>query len=214
MDKQDAYQNAYQKTVDKLTELYEQYCAEQEENIRKKMYKMYKDKSWDPDGKAIRYVGEVICTADAILSFNRICKMEEREEDIVPIFEKYRKVPIIFFPCEKGGINTSRSKKFGDRIDHTLLDLKKYYTEKGQECRLINAYKQENTKIWLAEMESFENIIDWWGVRGILTDEDYQVYDLEYAEKRVLTEYKTRYSREWSKEYYENVKRKVEEGMH
>lgn len=39
---------------------------------------------------------------------------------------------------------------------------------KEQECRLINAYKQENTKIWLAEMESFENIIDWWGVRGIM----------------------------------------------
>lgn len=82
---------------------------------------------------------------------------------------------------------------------------------KEQECRLIKAYKQENTKIWLAEMESFENIIDWWGERGILTDKDYQVYDLEYADKRALTEYKTRYSREWSKGYYENVKSKVEE---
>ena len=210
MDRQDAYQKAYQKTVDRLTELYKQFCVEKEEKIRSKLHGVYRNKRWDPDGKAIRYVGDIKCTADAILAFNRICKMEEREDDIVQVFEKYRKIPIIFFPCGRGCINTSRASIFGDRIDHILFDLKMYYTEKRQECRMIKTYDKGQTKKWLDEMESFENIIDWWGVRGILTDVDYNVYDLEYEDKRIITEYKEKYSKEWSKGYYENVKRKVE----
>lgn len=207
----EAYQRAYQKTLDKLTELYKEYCVVNEVDIRSKLVKIYRKKSWDPDGKAIRYVGNVKCTADAILSLNRICKMEDKEENIVQVFERYRKIPIIFFPCVKGGINTTRANVLKDRIDHTLFDLKMYYTEKRQECRLLKAYAGKETEKWLDEMNSFEQIIDWWGVRGILTDDGYNVYDLEYADNRILTEYKIVYGEEWSKEYYENAKRKIEE---
>ena len=76
---------------------------------------------------------------------------------------------------------------------------------------MLKAYAGKETEKWLDEMNSFEQIIDWWGVRGILTDDGYNVYDLEYADNRILTEYKIVYGEEWSKEYYENAKRKIEE---
>lgn len=42
-------------------------------------------------------------------------------------------------------INTTRVKTFGDRIDHTLYDLKMYFSE-NREMFMKNAYSKPKTK--------------------------------------------------------------------
>ena len=73
---------------------------------------------------------------------------------------------------------------------------------------MINAYNRPKTNAWLQKMKSFENIVEWWGVRDIFTDNDYNVFDLEYnGDFLVKTHRKIpEYEMQWSEKYYRNVK--------
>lgn len=131
--------------------------------------------------------------------------MEDKIESIIPTYEKYRRFPFFFFPREQGGINMTRTLVFGDKIDYTLLDLKRYYWH--QKCLMEAAYERAKTKAWLNAMDSFENLVDWYGIKGVFVDEEYRVINIETgtpfdesrddpAEKR------------WSDTYYRNIKSK------
>ncbi len=205
------YNKAYLRTVEKITDLYSQIQTESEELVRSILFNKYRDGGWDPDGKAVRYEFGVKCTADGLHSMWRITNMEKNVEQIVPVYARYRRVPIFFFPSEYGGINPTRFKTFGDRIDHTLFDLKMYFTNK-EKCVMMNAYSRPDTKIWLEGMQSFERLIDWLGVKGIFTDDFYNVYDLEHEDNRIIKEYRTlqEYQESWSDAYYENLKSRID----
>lgn len=203
------YNKAYLRAVETITGVYFRY--QKEERIRDIIYKSYCDARLDPDGKALRYAYGVRCTADGLISMRRITNMEKDITQIVPVYTKYRRIPIFFFPSECGGINTTRAKTFGDRIDYTLYDLKKYFLDKAT-CFMIDAYNRPKTRMWLEGMRSFENLIDWLGVKGIFTDDSYNVFDLEYADNRVISGYRTvqEYQDPWSAVYYTNLKFRIE----
>ena len=204
----ESYNKAYLKAVKEITRLYEENKSDEELLLRHLLFSEYRKSNLDPDGNAIRYVEDIKCTADGLLSIWRICNMEPLVEDIIPTYSYYRSKPIFFFPCENGGINTSRASVFGDRIDHTLFDLKMYYSKERDNCRLINAYNRPKTNAWLQKMKSFENIVEWWGVIGIFTDNDYNVYDLECNNNQIITSLKEtkEYQNQWSFEYYNHIK--------
>lgn len=204
------YSKAYQRAVDFMVKFYAENKTES--NIREAIVKEYKKNKMDPDGKAVRFKSDIKCTADALLSILRICSLEGNIDDVIPTYEEYRKTPVFFFPCENGGINTSRNSKFGDRIDHTLYDLKMYFSDK-EKCLMKDAYARTKTKAWLKSMGSFENIIDWFGVKGIFTDEKYNVLDLEFETDKIITSYKStaEYHKQWTDVYYNNIKKKTQE---
>ena len=165
----------------------------------------------DPDSYAIKEIGNTDCYADGLLSIKRIYKKHGLSEVTIDEYEKYRSKPIFFFPREKGGINTSRLSEFGDRIDHTLFDLKKYYQGEFESCKLKKAYKLPKTSQWLDNMGSFENIIDEYKVKGIFTNNNYEVYDLEKGNESIIIDYNKKYSYCWSDAYYDNLKNKIDE---
>ena len=202
------YQQAYIKAVKTITEIYRQHETEDETVI----HAQYKQKHLDPDGKTVRNEFDIKCTADGLLSIYRICNMEQNVTNILPVYERYRYIPIFFFPSEVGGINTSRAKVFGDKIDHTLYDLKTYYTAERANCRLLNAYNRPKTKQWLDKMQTFENLVDWWGIKGIFTDLEYNIFDLEYYDNSIITELYggKKYQYQWSMNYYNNLKKKID----
>lgn len=206
------YHTAYLKAVYVLSELYNQHKMDDEVVLRNLLFSEYRQRGLDPDGKAQRYEFDIKCTADGLHSIWRICNLEKNVEDIVSTYERYRRIPIFFFPSDIGGINTSRAKTFGDRIDHTLFDLKMYYSEERDKCRLLSAYNRPKTKAWLKGMKSFENIVDWWGVKGIFTDENYNVYDLEFEEKHIISGLRgvAEYQAQWSIDYYNNLKKRID----
>ena len=130
--------------------------------------------------------------------------MEGDVNNIIPTFERYRKEPIFFFPRENGGINQTRARLLGDKIDLTLLDMKRYYQH--QKCQMQMAFERPKTKAWLNYMQSFENIVDWYGIKGIFVDEYYRVINIETGE--VLCEDADNLlNKNWSKAYYENIKK-------
>lgn len=49
---------------------------------------------------------------------------------------------------------------------------------------------------------------NWWGVKGIFTDNDYKIYDLEYDNKQIITSLKGTegYQQKWSLNYYNHIK--------
>lgn len=196
------YDLKYKDAVKKLREWYA-LPHENDKALREALWTNYKNDNLDPDGKAIQYVDAVPCTADALLSIYRICMMEGKKENIIPMYEKYRKKPIFFFPREQGGINQTRASVFGDKIDYTLLDIKRYYLH--QKCQMKDTYEKTKTKAWLDAMYSFENLVEWYGIKGIFVDEEYHVINIEtgmpfdengenVVEKR------------WSAAYYQNIK--------
>ena len=83
-----------------------------------------------------------------------------------------------------------------------------YYSKERDNCRLINAYNRPKTNAWLQKMKSFENIVEWWGVRDIFTDNDYNVFDLECNGDFYVKTHKkiSEYEMQWSEKYYRNVK--------
>lgn len=166
----------------------------------------------DPDGYAVSDHGLLLksgieCTADGILSVNRIYYHEGFNDKFIDCFAVYRKVPIFFFPKEKGGINTSRFSKFGDRIDHTLYDLKQYY--ENRDCKLKTSYELPGTQSWLNSFENFADMANWMNIDGIFVDSNYNVYDLENDDGKVISDYYVHYDRAWSECYYNNVKEKI-----
>ena len=164
----------------------------------------------DPDSNGIKELKNVKCTADGLLSIKRIYRKYGMSEKTVSEYDRYRKKPIFFFPQEKNGINMARASVFGDRIDHTLFDLKRYFEKikngNMNECRLLSAYSLPKTKEWLYEMRSFDKLIDWYGVKGIFVSEKYEVYNIEKGDGSLITSYREEYNWLWSDIYYNNLK--------
>lgn len=180
-------------------------------------FQMIKSFYIDPDFAAIKKAGDITCTADALISLKRLYAHEGVNDELVQGYERYRRTPIFFFPKERNGINVTRATLFGDKIDFTLFDIKRYLGAKTdqerQSCRLINAYKQPITKRWLNEMSNFETIVDWLGIRGIFTNEKYEVYDIEKGNAAIIDDYLDTFPWMWSVGYYNSIKLKIEEYM-
>ena len=207
------YNKALNTAVEKLEKFYNKYKKCDEEYLREQIFLEYKKHNLDPDGKAIRERDGIKCTADGMHSIYRICNMESDKSNIVSVYEKYRKYPIFFFPSEQEGINQTRAKKYvyGDRIDYTLYDLKLALEGKTDLCRLNTAYKQPKTAKWLDSFDnSFKELIDWYEIKGIFTDDSYNVLNIETGE--IISEIPPQeyFSHGWTKEYYENLKEKID----
>lgn len=166
----------------------------------------------DPDGKAFRKRGEVVCTADALLSFSRIYSKYGFTTRMIKEYETYRKHPIFYFPRERNGVNMTRATVFGDRIDCTLLDLKYYYTREKQ-CKLKSALKKVKTAKFLQTFSTFEELVDWYGIEGSFVNESYEINDLERGAGTILSDYHSDTRWQWSNQYYENVKKASEKFM-
>lgn len=158
--------------------------------------------------------GDIICTADALLSAWRIYNHEGFNGRFIEAYEQYRKEPIFFFPREQGGINQSRAAFFGDRIDHFLFDLKRYCS--GEESKLESVYQKEKTKKWLESFgkvngrPNFSEIADWYKIVGVFVNDDYEVFDLEKDDESVISNYCDEYISDWTDQYYNNLKIKID----
>lgn len=173
----------------------------------------------DPDSFCIdengyKKKGDIICTVDALLSAWRIYNHEGFNKEFIEAYEQYRKEPIFFFPREQGGINQSRAAFFGDRIDHFLFDLKRYCS--GEESKLESVYQKEKTKKWLESFgkvngrPNFSEIADWYQIVGVFVNADYEVFDLEKDDESVISNYCDEYISDWTEEYYNNLKIKID----
>ena len=200
------YKKSFEHTIDELTKFYNKNFSS--DNFRELLLKMYKEKNLDPDSKAIKYYSDIKCTADALLSIKQICNMENDIKNIINVYKQFRETPIFFFPCEKGGINTLRANIFKDKIDYTLYDIKMYYDKGIESTKLKNAFKRPKTNLWLKKMGSFKNVINWLQIKNIFTNDNYNVYDLEYLDNRIIKDYENFDSnnKTWSNNYYNNLK--------
>lgn len=215
-----SYSEIYERDIKLGNTIWQDYGSD--EKAWNLFYEYYKD----PDGYPIidnkyKRVGDIICTADSLLSIKRIKYFQGFGEDFIDIFKKYRKMPIFFFPREKGGINGLRAILLEDRIDHTLLDLKRYCSGE-QNCILCSAYNQPKTKRWLEYFDyDFENIVEWMGIKGIFVTNNTkcEIFNLEKSDNSSLNEFKEKYIHPrnsnylsaWSFDYYENIKKKIVE---
>ena len=127
-------------------------------------------------------------------------------------YETYRKHPIFYFPRERNGVNMTRATVFGDRIDCTLLDLKYYYTREKQ-CKLKSALKKVKTAKFLQTFSTFEELVDWYGIKGSFVNESYEINDLERGAGAILSDYHSDTRWQWSDQYYENIKKASEKFM-
>lgn len=157
----------------------------------------------------------IICTADALISVSRIHCHEGFNSNFIEAYKKYREVPIFFFPREQGGINQRRFTIFGDRIDHFLFDLKQY-CEGSENSKLKDVYQKDKTKEWLESFGKvngqprFSEIADWYQIVGIFVNADYEVFDLEKNDGSVISNYCNKYTSDWNKKYYNNLKSKID----
>lgn len=193
--------------------------------MMKEYIKEDKDKCWknlrasynDPDKKSVKYFGksQTKCTADGLFSINRIYNKNGLTEDMVADYRICRKKPIFFFPQERGGINQLRYSVFGDRIDHTLFDLKNYFDYKNNfeyknYCRLAKAYDKPKTSEWLEDINDFKQLVEWYDIKGIFVNDKYEVIDIEAGDGKIIDTYKKTYKREWSDDYYDHLKKIVD----
>lgn len=199
------YKNNIQVMGDFLSLYYDKAKFKDDYRAWLMIYSMY----IDPDSFDIKVNDGVECTVDGLLSLRRIYKYNGLTKEMIEEYKIYRENPIIYFPKENHGINQSRASVFGDRIDHTLFDIKKYY-EAREECKMKDAYNLPKTSQWLTDMKNFKNIIDWLNVKGIFTNENYEVYNLEKNDGSIITDYLPSYSYEWTDTYYNNIKQKIE----
>ncbi|MBR2916644.1 MAG: hypothetical protein IKC07_03475, partial [Clostridia bacterium] len=175
----------------------------------------YEQNYIDPDGYSVRVRNKVACTADGLISIKRMYKKYKATSELVKEYKEYRKTPILYFPSEYNGINSTRARVFGDRPDHTLYDLKMYF-EGSKDCRLGSAYKLPLTAKWLGSFKEFSELTEWLGIKGIFTDENNEVFDPEYNDGTIIKGYAEKYDWKWSDAYYENLKEKIKkyEKMH
>lgn len=210
---EDKYKFIYETMVTVINDFIKGYAEESKciDDLLKwrMLYSMY----IDPDSYSVREHGGIECTADGLLSIRRIYNKFGLSFELVEEYKKYRRTPIFHFPSEKGGINTSRAKIFGDRIDHTLFDLKMYCNpEMRQSCRLISAYNQPKTFAWIESFDyDFKKIVEWFGIKGVFVDDNYEVFDLEYNDGEPIKKLAEKYKWDWSDNYYNNLKIKIEE---
>lgn len=208
----------------KMNEKYNNYNCMYSESLERldKFIKEHKDiddidfNEWheqnyiDPDGYSVRVRNKVACTADGLISIKRMYKKYKATSELVKEYKEYRKTPILYFPSEYNGINTTRARVFGDRPDHTLYDLKMYF-EGSKDCRLGSAYKLPLTAKWLGSFKDFSELTEWLGIKGIFTDGNNEVFDLEYNDGTIIKGYAEKYDWKWSDAYYENLKEKIKE---
>lgn len=212
-----SYEEVHKLCTDVLRDLFEGFAKEVNFQDKEMFWNMIYAFYIDPDSNGIRELDGIKCTADGLFSIRRIYRVNGIDIKTVDEYEVYRKVPVFFFPQEKNGINMTRASVFGDKIDHTLYDLKMYFEAKSEEdrnnCRLISAYRLLNTKAWLDSLGSFEKLVDWFGIKGIFVNESYEVFDIEKGQSEVISGYLDEYNWAWSNNYYNNLKGYVEQFM-
>ncbi|MBU3130273.1 hypothetical protein [Clostridium tagluense] len=211
------YSDIYGMNIHIITDFIDLYYQEMLHKDYDIAWKMIYSFYLDPDSVATKSYGDILCSADGLLSIKRIYSHKGLTTQFISEYETYRRVPIIYFPQETNGINMTRASVFGDRIDYTLFDLKKYFEAKksktnvdSHKCRLISAYELPKTSDFLHQMGSFENLIDWLNIKGIFTSEQYEVYDIEKGDDSIITDYLPEYSWNWSDEYYINIKEMID----
>lgn len=204
-----SYSDIYELDINLMNMILDEYAND--DKAWKLFYKLYED----PDGYPIennnhKMIGDIKCTVDGLLSVKRIKQHESGfGKSFVEVFKAYRKTPIMYFPCERNGINFTRSHVFGDRIDHTLFDIKRK-CEGKTDCRLETAYSRPNTLKWLKQFNyDFKEIVRWLKIDGIFVDDEYKVFDLEFSDGTTIKDYQSIYDNTWSKAYYDNVKEKI-----
>ena len=205
-----SYNEVYENNIRIMRDFLRLYWNEAPPKAKKQAFAMLESFYIDPDDAAIKTIGDIKCTADGLISLKRLYTHEGLNDEMVQAYEMYRKKPIIFFPSEQGGINQTRSKIFCDRIDCTLYDIKNYFGFEADSCKMKNAYKLPNTERWLHEMGDFKGVVNWFGIKGVFVNEDYEVYDIEKGDGSIITNYLDKYLRTWSDSYYNNLKKKIE----
>lgn len=214
-----SYKEIHQMNVEHICELITEFGGKFSVEGRDIVWGMIYAIYIDPDSNAIKQIGNIRCTADGLFSIKRIYRKNGASEKTITDYETYRKEPIFFFPEERNGINMTRNAVFGDRIDHTLFDLKNYFEEvaKGdagniENCKLCSAYKLPKTSEWLREIGSFEKLVDLYDIKDTFVNDEYEVYDIEKGngKVRVITNYKEKYEWLWSDTYYRNLKNRIE----
>lgn len=212
--KNKTYEQIQKKNVEVMSHFIEQFANKiqviDESILWQMLYAFY----IDPDANGVKMLEDIECTADGLFSIRRIYKKYGMTKEMVMEYDKYRRNPIFFFPKERNGINMSRASVFGDRIDYTLYDLKKYFEEAEHgnidNCRLTSAYRLPITHEWLEKIGSFENLVEWYGIKGIFVDEDYNVFDIEKGNGTCIRDYAASYAWQWSSSYYDNLKKIVD----
>lgn len=203
------YEDVYEKNIEVMQDFIE-YANKSQSVDEYSKWLMLRSFYIDPDRKSIIYDDQgVACSADGLISLRRIYNMCGLNQNLVEEYKEYRKAPIFHFPKETNGINMSRASVFGDRIDHTLYDIKRK-CEGEKNCRLKLAYNLPKTKSWLECFKyNFERIVEWLKVGGIFVDENYNIYDLEKNDNTIIINYQEDYKREWTDSYYSNIKAKI-----
>lgn len=209
------YTDCYNYDIETMTEFVNQCWNNYEKNeeIKKMIYSFY----IDPDGYDEKTESGVICSADGLLSFNRIYDHEKDFKDFIDTYKRYREIPIFFFPRERGGINTTRSRVFGDRIDHTLFDIKNYFEGREYKMDCLNKKGSFTHKFMegfkgkekFKGKKGFPAFVEWLGIKGIFTDKSCNVFDIEKDDDSILKEYSPSYEWNWSDNYYNNIKKKI-----
>lgn len=90
-------------------------------------------------------------------------------------------------------INQFRALKFGDRIDHTLFDIKMYYKYKDKDvemlekkCKMYCAFKNKETKEFFDRIGSFDKFVSVYKLSGFFVEKE-EVFDLS-KEKSFISE--------------------------
>lgn len=203
-----SYEAVYKKNIEVMTDFFEGYISEASSADDYTKWLMLYSIYIDPDTKANKNVENIECSADGLISITRIHDRYGIQPKFVKEFEECRRTPIIHFPKEVNGINTLRKGVFGDRIDHTLFDLKRL-CEGYEDCRLKLAYNQPKTSEWLKYFDyDFSKIVDWMKIDKVFVS-DNKIFDLEKNDGSFISEYKDVYGWKWSGYYYENLKSKI-----
>lgn len=202
------YEDVYNKNLEVISEFIKYikkaniFDEETKKNMLKSIY-------IDPDMYSEKEQNGVICTADGLISLNRMYSKYGITDDLLSEYQQCRKTPIFHFPSERNGINMLRATVFGDRIDHTLFDLKRY-CENANDCKLKSAYELPKTKKWLDGFDKdFPKIVKAFNIDGIFVDKDNSVFDLEKNDGTHIDNYNELYSRQWSNTYYDSLKGKI-----
>lgn len=212
-----SYEEVHKLCSSILRDLFEGFALESNFQDKELFWNMIYAFYIDPDANGVRELKGIQCTADGLFSIRRIYRKYGIDIKTVEEYETYRKIPVFFFPQEKNGINMTRASVFGDKIDYTLYDLKMYLEAKTDEernkCKLISAYNLPKTKAWLEELGSFEKLVEWFEIKGIFVDDNYDVYDIERGQGEVILGYLSEYNWTWSDKYYGNLKKYVDQYM-
>ena len=203
------YRRAHSYAVAMLNNWYE--CDANNPEIADVLWNEFREHRLDPDGRAIRMLNKIRCSADALISVFRACKMEKHPKDIISTFQYYTHTPIFYFPMEMGGINQTRASVYGDRIDFTLYDLKTAIENDIKECRLLSAYEKTYTSEWLNNFPDFDSLLDWYGIKGIFTDDNGNVINIETDLPINTMPPSVPFSLGWSHIFYDNLKKRIDQ---